>query len=194
MSFVNKFISVVFQQFSINNDEKILRITSEVYGKLLRLGGTKIAQIMEANVRETLKWLKHDSAKDLKKFSSLLALKELLVEAPYITFNLLFINDNQYFQLIWNLIRYPIFQTHHYFKFLFFSKKIEARNLLTHKHINNSHLYKFFPNRKKQKSAPQRTGPDLLRCLRQANLAERKYYSITSLISNSYLLISSFYQ
>ena len=105
MSFVNKFISVVFQQFSQNNDEKILRLTSEVYGKLLKLGGTKIAQIMETNVRETLKWLKHDSAKELKKFAAILALKELLVEAPYITFNLLFNSEGVYFLLIWNLIR-----------------------------------------------------------------------------------------
>lgn len=43
MSFVNKFISVVFAQFSEKNDEKILKRTSSVYGKLLKLGGTKIA-------------------------------------------------------------------------------------------------------------------------------------------------------
>ncbi len=31
----------------MSTDEKILRKTAEVYGKLLRLGGTKISQIIE---------------------------------------------------------------------------------------------------------------------------------------------------
>jgi hypothetical protein len=54
------------------------------------LGGTKIAQIMESHVNDTIKWLKIDPGKDMKKFAAILAMKELLVEAPYITFNLLF--------------------------------------------------------------------------------------------------------
>jgi hypothetical protein len=48
---------------------------------------------MEGNVKETIKWLKIDPGKDMKKFAAILALKELLVEAPYITFNLLFNSD-----------------------------------------------------------------------------------------------------
>lgn len=58
LNFVNKFLSVVFQQFTINTDEKIIRKTAEVFGKLLRLGGSKIAQVIESNTMEALKWLK----------------------------------------------------------------------------------------------------------------------------------------
>ena len=105
MSFVNKFISVVFQQLSLSTEDRILKLASEVYGKLLKMGGTKIAQIMEANARETIKWLKQESSKDAKKQAAILALKELLVEAPYITFNILFNAEGVYYQIIWNLIR-----------------------------------------------------------------------------------------
>lgn len=38
-SFVNKFLSVTFQQFQINNDSSIHKKAAEVFGKLLRLGG-----------------------------------------------------------------------------------------------------------------------------------------------------------
>ena len=38
-SFVNKFLSVTFQQFQINNEGSIHKKAAEVFGKLLRLGG-----------------------------------------------------------------------------------------------------------------------------------------------------------
>lgn len=43
----------------------------------------------------------------MKKFAAILALQELLIEAQYITFNILFMTDG-YFMLISNLIRYLI--------------------------------------------------------------------------------------
>lgn len=41
MNFVNKFLSVIFQQFSINTETKIIKKTSEVFGKLIKIGGKK---------------------------------------------------------------------------------------------------------------------------------------------------------
>jgi len=38
-SFVNKFLSVTFQQFQLNNDANIHKKAAEVFGKLLRIGG-----------------------------------------------------------------------------------------------------------------------------------------------------------
>lgn len=58
MSFVNRFLNAVFEQFQKNTEDRILRKTQEVYGKLLRIGGTKIVSIMERDVKETTKWVK----------------------------------------------------------------------------------------------------------------------------------------
>ena len=39
-SFVNKFLSVTFQQFQLNNEASIHKKAAEVFGKLLRIGGS----------------------------------------------------------------------------------------------------------------------------------------------------------
>lgn len=55
----------------------------------MRVGGTKIAMILEQNALEAMKWLRSESSKENKKFAAILALKELLIEAPQITFNII---------------------------------------------------------------------------------------------------------
>jgi len=39
ITFVNRFLSVIFQQFTFNNEVYILKKTAEVFGKLVRMGG-----------------------------------------------------------------------------------------------------------------------------------------------------------
>jgi len=60
---------------------------------------------MEQHVNETIRWLKLENQNPIKTFATILALHELLIVAPYITFNILF-NCDDYFMLISNLIRY----------------------------------------------------------------------------------------
>ena len=67
--------------------------------------GTKVAQVVEADVEEAFKWLKGDNVREIRKFASILALKELLIVAPYLSFNKIFMN-NESFILIWNIVRY----------------------------------------------------------------------------------------
>ena len=64
----------------------------------------KIAQVVESDVDEAIRWLKGDVNKDFKKLAAILALKELLIEAPYITFNRIF-GAGGSFNLIWSIIR-----------------------------------------------------------------------------------------
>jgi hypothetical protein len=37
-----------------------LKKVSDAFGKILRLGGTKIAQVIEADLKEANKWLRQD--------------------------------------------------------------------------------------------------------------------------------------
>lgn len=85
LTFVNKFLSNVFAQFG-NTDEKFLRKNAEVFGKLLRLGGSKIAQLVDQHFSEAQRWLRQDN----RRLAGLLVLKEMLIEAPSITFTKLF--------------------------------------------------------------------------------------------------------
>lgn len=39
IGFVNKFLSVIFQQFIFNTDLKIIQRAAEVFGKLVKMGG-----------------------------------------------------------------------------------------------------------------------------------------------------------
>ncbi len=39
IQFVNKFLSVIFQQFSFNSESKIIEKTADVFAKLVRMGG-----------------------------------------------------------------------------------------------------------------------------------------------------------
>lgn len=39
IGFVNKFLSVIFQQFSFNTDLKIIQKAADVFGKLVKMGG-----------------------------------------------------------------------------------------------------------------------------------------------------------
>lgn len=48
-SFVNKFLSVTFQQFQVNFETNIHKKTAEVFGKLLRLGGQQIFKHKKLN-------------------------------------------------------------------------------------------------------------------------------------------------
>jgi len=68
------------------------------------MGGTKVAQVVEADVEEAFKWLKGENVREIRKFAAILALKELLIEAPYLSFNKIFMN-NESFILIWNIVR-----------------------------------------------------------------------------------------
>ena len=102
---MNKFLSVVFQQFTHNTDERIIKKTAEVFGRLLRLGGSKIAQVIESDTIEALKWLRAEVLKESRKLAALLALKTLLIEAPQITFSKIFNREGSCFSLIWNIIR-----------------------------------------------------------------------------------------
>ena len=62
--------------------------------------------MVEQDVDETIKWLKLDgSNKESRRIAGILALKELLKEAPFITFNKIFSNSKDNFQLVWNVIR-----------------------------------------------------------------------------------------
>lgn len=81
----------------------MLRKTAEVYGKLLRVGGTKIAMILEQNALDATKWLKSEASKENKKFAAILALKELLIEAPQITFNIII---ESHLLIVLTLIKY----------------------------------------------------------------------------------------
>jgi hypothetical protein len=64
--------------------------------------GANIAQEIDGYVDDALKWLREDT-KETKKLAALLALKELLIEAPIITFNKIF--NTQHFNLIWEHVR-----------------------------------------------------------------------------------------
>lgn len=64
----------------------MLRRNAEVFGKLLRQGGSKIAQLVDQNFIDAFKWVKSEGAKE-RKLAGLLVLKEILIEAPSITFN-----------------------------------------------------------------------------------------------------------
>lgn len=120
IGFVNKFLSVIFQQFIFNTDLKIIQRAAEVFGKLVKMGGektlnncitnslhtlgTQIAQVIVSDVEEAMKWIKGDNVREIKKFASLLVLKVLLEEVPYLSFNKIF-HDKSCFQSIWQLIR-----------------------------------------------------------------------------------------
>ena len=60
------------------------------------MGGKKIAQVIETDVDEALKWLIYEGQN--KRLGAILALKQLLVEAPYITFNRIFLSKNEFLQ------------------------------------------------------------------------------------------------
>ncbi|CAK84444.1 unnamed protein product (macronuclear) [Paramecium tetraurelia] len=102
LTFVNKFIPNVSGQF-IYNDEKFLRKSAEVFGKLLRLGGTKIAQVVDSHFVEAQKQLRSEKY----KLAGVLSLKEILNEAASITFNKLFqtMQTDRNFTLIHGAIR-----------------------------------------------------------------------------------------
>ncbi|CAD8184910.1 unnamed protein product [Paramecium octaurelia] len=102
LTFVNKFIPNVSGQFQYN-DEKFLRKSAEVFGKLLRLGGTKIAQVVDSHFVEAQNQLKSDRY----KLAGVLCLKEILNEAASITFNKLFqtMQTDRNFTLIHGAIR-----------------------------------------------------------------------------------------
>ncbi len=57
-----------------------------------------------SDVEEAMKWIRGDNVKEIRKFASLLVLKVLLEEVPYLSFNKIFLDKN-YFQSIWQLIR-----------------------------------------------------------------------------------------
>ncbi len=52
------------------------------------MGGKKIAQLVETDVEEVIKWLKYEGPH--RRLGVILALKQLLIEAPFITFNRIF--------------------------------------------------------------------------------------------------------
>lgn len=66
--------------------------------------GSKIAQVIEGDVDEAIRWLKSDTTKEFKRLTAILALNELLKETPYITFNRIFGNSGS-LQLIFSIIR-----------------------------------------------------------------------------------------
>lgn len=39
IQFVNKFLSVIFQQFSFNTENKVIQKTADVFAKLVKMGG-----------------------------------------------------------------------------------------------------------------------------------------------------------
>ncbi len=51
-----------------------------------------------------MKWLRNENFKDSKKLAAILALKELLIQAPYITFNILF-SSSDFFKILQTLIK-----------------------------------------------------------------------------------------
>ena len=57
IAYVNKFLSVIFRQFTMHTDGQIFRRNAEVFGKLVKLGGSKIAQVIEQNVLDAVKWI-----------------------------------------------------------------------------------------------------------------------------------------
>jgi hypothetical protein len=107
MDFVNKLISVVPRQFSLSTDYSIFEQLAIVYGKLVKLGGTKIVQVVENDIRIATSWINVMNAKEIKKYASILLFKELLLAAPVITFTKIFSKDNtkDTFTALWNLIR-----------------------------------------------------------------------------------------
>jgi len=72
------------------SDNTIFKQCAEVYGILVRLGGTKIVQVVENDVDFAVKWISVSNPREIKKYASILVLKELLYEAPIITFTKIF--------------------------------------------------------------------------------------------------------
>ncbi|EGR30890.1 phosphatidylinositol 3- and 4-kinase family protein, putative [Ichthyophthirius multifiliis] len=104
MNFVNKFHTNVFQQFQENADQRYLKKTAEVYGRLLKLGGTRIQNILHTYITNAIDWLFNKNFKENRKYAGLLALKELLEQAPFVTFKSI-IQTEKYRENIWNLIK-----------------------------------------------------------------------------------------
>ena len=71
------------------SDSTIFKQCAFVYGKLVKLGGTKIVQVVENDLDFAVRWIK-DNPKEIKRYASILVLKELLHGAPVITFTKIF--------------------------------------------------------------------------------------------------------
>ncbi|EAS01249.1 phosphatidylinositol 3- and 4-kinase family protein (macronuclear) [Tetrahymena thermophila SB210] len=101
----SKFNSLVFQLLEQTGDEKVIKKSAEVYGRLLRLGGTRITNLLTDQIQKPIHWIFKNSG-DNKKFSGLLVLKELLEQASFVTFKQFISNTEDYRTNLWNLIKH----------------------------------------------------------------------------------------
>ena len=58
------------------------------------MGGSKIVHSVECDIRIATNWITVPGAKDIKKYASILWMKELLLAAPIVTFTKVFSKDN----------------------------------------------------------------------------------------------------
>lgn len=94
MNFWNKFNTLVFQQFQQNVEDRHLKKTADVFSRLLRLGGTRIENLLINQILNAIEWLFENKYKENKKYAALLVLKELLEQAPFVTFKVIINTEN----------------------------------------------------------------------------------------------------
>ncbi|KAL4492653.1 hypothetical protein ABPG73_010202 [Tetrahymena malaccensis] len=104
INFWNKFYQLVLEQFQLMQEEKLLKKNTEVFGRLLRLGGQRVQNVLVGYISNIIEMLFLTTTKDNQKYASLLVLKELLEQSPFITFKII-ANTENFRSKIWSHIK-----------------------------------------------------------------------------------------